>query len=626
MFVSVAFVSVDVLMFLAFLYVVIGFEKELTRSVKIIAALIPLYALFAGIAAGFYYTVFIFLPYFIYLIVSVIVSTSFKKILNYKALWLAICAAANAAGVAVQLFALNGTVGAKVPYLTLMSDWFRNIGAIYPRFLNVAGGLPDGVFANITALSSQGIYYMVNHVIFLGILGFFIWGVTYAVKNRLLNNIAIVIMCVLFVHLVLTDLSFNLVGNRANESQYYIIAFVGLIVGCAAQGDRMKRGQIQLSLVFTVVFAVLLFSNVSGGRNYLKTASAEQRDILNLLTDEEYDDVGLVYFVNPNSNELNCDFMGRNMRVLDSEKVYKLVSYNADNKKCSVYHDGGDYTYYDEQGSYLGGTLIITASEIFDALPASIRNAYTLSDVVSGFNVYKGDSDYLQPSDKLYFQRDYDAQITIVEKLVIPYVDKQFDITVKNIGTAVWDHWAYVNLTGYIVSEDSERQIKLLMGTPFERLIYPGEEINFTLFISVEEFYLPGDSLKLVMQRNGAYNFGKPAVFVYAEKTDYDAYLSDLKLSRTENGDVYLSVLAKNIGNAYWSEQTDICLRIFVDNEDCLMRAYPAYGITIEKNDEFEFSTVIPGEYVRGGEMIKVVMLWEGEFEFGNSLEEKIKA
>jgi hypothetical protein len=80
----------------------------------------------------------------------------------------------------------------------------------------------------------------------------------------------------------------------------------------------------------------------------------------------------------------------RNLRVFDPTRVYKVIMFN-DSNQYSAQHGGGDYTYFDDAGSYDGQTLLLATDSDYQRYPGYIQNKYVYQKKVGMFNVYTSD-------------------------------------------------------------------------------------------------------------------------------------------------------------------------------------------------------------------------------------------
>jgi hypothetical protein len=103
----------------------------------------------------------------------------------------------------------------------------------------------------------------------------------------------------------------------------------------------------------------------------------------------------------------------------------------------------------------------------------------------------------------------------------------------------------------------------------------------------------------------------------YYTEEDYDANIVEASIEAAEENHLMLTATVENIGNAPWYDMVETQLRVLIDDEDGNRGIIPA-DIDILQGNKFKFEVDLGqlGDYSK----VELVMLKEGEFEFGNRL------
>ncbi len=186
------------------------------------------------------------------------------------------------------------------------------------------------------------------------------------------------LICVCAVDYFIFALIDSKAGSPIFEARYLIFMFVCGLFIVAMFIDLLKDTLIFKNLLLCIMVLAVAVSNVNSYYQMNKREGACGADLVDVFA--KYD-VRTVYGV----DHSGCDngIQIRNMRVLDTSKVYKLI-YSYD-----WAHHWGDYTYYDDISDVPeGGVLLYMKAEELEKWPEHIRNAFILKEELADANIY----------------------------------------------------------------------------------------------------------------------------------------------------------------------------------------------------------------------------------------------
>lgn len=375
MFVSASFYSVTILQYLIILRIMIGLskgEKSKTNTALIIISIFL--AILGGFSSGYSLFVFLIIPMLLYIIARVIIFSDIKYLIDKTAVFTLVQILSVAAGKLLN----SWTVGfeSKEASMSLVSlpNFWTNFGNI---FLGFAGLLSagNGYYA-ITALSSEGIVTLINAAL---VILFFI-GIIYALyvffkKDLKQRSDILYIISFCFVNFFLYAAINSAYGGGIFEERYLIPFFIFgvFLTAYAAEnvlGNFFRNTLLIGSICLISVGTISSFSYMDKGKvDFLR----EMKSKLSVY------DAKVVYGYNVEGSDMHV--YARDMRVVDSSKVYKLVS------SGGVYH-WGDYLYCDDAGDNVDDILIILPSGQYEYLPEYYQKNFNYFDSCGGYELY----------------------------------------------------------------------------------------------------------------------------------------------------------------------------------------------------------------------------------------------
>ncbi|MFZ2538173.1 MAG: hypothetical protein WAX04_04660 [Oscillospiraceae bacterium] len=376
MFTSMGAYSVKLLIVLLIISVVINFNNNTSIKKQMPLIIITLIlVLTSGVSSGYYILATAIIPLMFYFIVKMFVKNDIKVLISKSMRFLILNAGLILIGKKIATSLLNFTSKDSSMVWVGLTDFWKNIGSIFLGLLELLGALPGS--SNISMLSIQGITFIFNLMIAIICITAIIYTSKIIFKKFEITDNIIIILSVGFVNLVIFVLSYTTYGSPIFETRYLIPIFVVLIFSVGYFIDNLnnellikKIGIIALclSLVASNTVSYYMYFKVKNDYDVIKTVAKKVSSINTPVVYVYGEDLGI---------------SARNMRVIDSTKIYK---YTQDAKSP---HHWGDYTYYDETSEYQGETALIASNQGYENLPIYIKNSYQVVDTIGVYNIYK---------------------------------------------------------------------------------------------------------------------------------------------------------------------------------------------------------------------------------------------
>lgn len=333
-------------------------------------------SLVTGISSGYYVFVTVFFPVFVYLFVRVLMKNDWKM-LKCKTLYYAIVnSAIIVLGKQIAVRVIGFTSKDSNMVLTGLNDFWKNLGSIFLGFVQLVGGMHMG--SDVQALTLDGITYVAGFGIIIVCLIALVYYVVKIMKHPDENG-CLLVFSVFITNVVMFIVLYTTYGQPIFETRYLCILYIMLMILVGFYIEQLDTGLIWRKALLMAMFGMLAIKSFFGFGYYNQTLiDAERYD--QIIAKVNKVDTPVVYVL---GNELGIE--GRNLRVLDTNHVYKSIT-----DDLAVAH-WGDYKYYDENGSWQGSTVIISRSEKFELLPSYIRNLYTQYEALEDYNFYKSD-------------------------------------------------------------------------------------------------------------------------------------------------------------------------------------------------------------------------------------------
>lgn len=341
--------------------------------------LIPLFLL-SGMSSGLYILIFGLAPLIAFLFIAL-----FYENHNIKKLIISmgyVCLLAFTVLIGKKMItALTGYQTRDTGAIwTTIVDFWDNLFSIFGGYLQLTGALPIENRVNI--LSIEGIGFGFRVVLSLGILVLSFLYVKKIFKNKVLT-ISVLLLSILITNVLVLMLTYTNYGSVVFEVRYIIPVFLVFLVMASIQLDSILTAVNSLAgNAFLFLILVCVFMNNVYSYYYFFNSQNQYDDMQSVL--DNVDDIdSKVVFVLADGN--STGYMGafaRNLRVLDTTKVYKEVV----NPRLN-YHNWGDYLYYDENSEVVGTTVLVAEHHAYDLLPGYIKSKYNILNEIEDSNL-----------------------------------------------------------------------------------------------------------------------------------------------------------------------------------------------------------------------------------------------
>lgn len=337
-----------------------------------------------GISSGYYALIFGVVPICFYYVFRSCISDKWLKEYASSLIYVVLCSVSLLLGKYFAHNILGFESRDSIAIWTNISQFFDNLFSIFEGYLSISGSLP--LNWSVSILTADGIQYAFRLLISMTMLFTGFYFIIYKVKQ---NKVCLksILLWILISNICVFVFCYTKYGAAIFEDRYLIPIFIILMMLFSWWIDGVleinKNKSIKRILISGFIVCVLVNNLCSWGWIHKSQNSFAYYE--KIITQLEELDSQLVYVVGDK-------LTGRNLRVLDSTRVYKC---SEDLKNIEHW---GDYTYFDENSEYEGATVLICDKNNFFNLPAYFQNKYTLINTIDGSNtgVYYS---YINPVD-----------------------------------------------------------------------------------------------------------------------------------------------------------------------------------------------------------------------------------
>ena len=375
MFTSMASYGVKSLTVLLIVKTTLNLERESVN--KWLLAATSFLSFIAGLSSGFYVAVTIMVPCVFYIMTKVLIKNNLKLIWNRQT--------AYVVGNGVILF-LGKMISEKVIHFVSsdsdmiwvsLEQFIKNLASIFVGFLQLTQALP--MEESIEIMNRHGVIYLFPFFIVLICLMGFIYVLVQVCREYRKPKQALLLIYVVVFNIFLFSIVYTTYGGRIFEERYLIELFLMIIL---LVGIFLNSLQDKLIFKWLIVIGLIVsigIIDIKSDYTYMTTLNnySELKEISEKVANI---DSPVVYLI---GDDIMCE--QRNLRPIDTTKIYKSF-----NETGSVHHYG-DYTYYDENGEYKGGTIMVTTEESYPKIPGYIIDKYTYYDEVGKYKIYTSD-------------------------------------------------------------------------------------------------------------------------------------------------------------------------------------------------------------------------------------------
>lgn len=381
----------------------------------------------SGVSSGWYLLVTVIAPLLLFYLVKVFVDNQYQSFLRSSVLMLIIGAVLIVVG---KYIAIN-VIGfeSKDSSMTLIGllDFWENLGSIILGFMELLGAFTYE--SNVSALGIDGIIYLLGLVIFIVC----VIGCVYTVRNliRQFNEYSKygMLLCVVGFNFAMFAVLNTKYALTIFETRYLIPLFILLAITVGAFIDNLRDDLIFKKAGLIVLLFSLLVLNLFEDKQYYKGKNNYDslRKVVDVVDELDTD----VVYMYGDALGIDC----RNLRVVDSERIYKQVGGNFN----AIGH-WGDYDYYDDVSEVMGRNVLITGTDTLgEEIPEYVRNQYTLYKQVKDYYIYVADTNRIDLCSGINGDRSVDFPTSNGMEYAEGIIDTEGNYVSNGAeGTVIW--------------------------------------------------------------------------------------------------------------------------------------------------------------------------------------------
>ncbi len=212
-------------------------------------------------------------------------------------------------------------------------------------------------------------------------------GFVWALKQIRINKELLVLSGIVISNVLIFSFVYMTYASKVFEIRYLIWPFFCVLICFGKFISDLDNGLLLKKFgIVTVSLSVLLLS-VFSYKNWMKDKI----------------DIKLMDDIKNCVSEIDCPVvwtydlvvLGRNMRVYDTEKIYKVLSIDTESEEYSFHH-WGDYTYYDNAEDYLGSVILLTSSSGYEEIPGILKENMILYKEIENLKIFIGNEKIIQ--------------------------------------------------------------------------------------------------------------------------------------------------------------------------------------------------------------------------------------
>lgn len=366
-------VKVFIILFICLIFWRFYVEKD-SSTIIFYAFFCIILCVISGISSGIYILIFAIAPIFFFYIVQFFIENEYYKKSLIAFLFLLLCSFAVLFGKLLQSVVDFASKDSMAIWTNLEIFW-NNIGSIFTGFYKLLGALPVSDSVNI--LSFVGISYAFRLGLATVILIVGIYNIVCVLRKRVINLEAFLVW-IIVTHFLIFTFCYTTYGGTIFEARYLIPIFILLTILFAKWIDKIIFGSDNRNIKF--IFSCGIFICIIAVNLYSWYCLEHSKNPYNVY-ESIIEQVGKINTPVVYLGGADMGITGRNLRVLDNSRVYKL---SEDMKGA---HHWGDYTYYDENYEYEGPTTLICSDSFYDELPLYLKEQYSNVNKIMDTNI-----------------------------------------------------------------------------------------------------------------------------------------------------------------------------------------------------------------------------------------------
>lgn len=381
MFFSAAYYALSVIMVMLAIYTFLLLKPNDKISVKtaIIISITTILFLLAGYSRGATLFMYFVFPAIIFCLIETFAKNDLKFLFSKRIAFSGWLAVVLMLGMVIN--ALIASLSNQSTQITIIS--FR---VFWDNFLGLLLGVPllfnafsNHVPASLFSLENISQLCRIFILIVTVIAFFYVLFSTFKDKTKCFerNGETVFLLVYIIANYLLLALINSKAGSEIFESRYLIYVFVCGILLLAKMIDTLSDKLILKRALIYLFLPIILINSATGYYYLNRNKGVSGEELVEVF--QKYDAKEVYVYRNP---ELDYHLIARNLRVLDTEKVYKLLSFFN-----NPYH-WGDYTYYDDISDNDGPVLLLIAKDTMHTLPECFQNAFVFCEDVGIGEIY----------------------------------------------------------------------------------------------------------------------------------------------------------------------------------------------------------------------------------------------
>lgn len=367
-------------------FLMLSKKNKLRAGQWILILLTCVLVFISAVSSGYHVGITVLAPILVYGIFRVLHDNSLKRFLEKDMLFIYGNLALTLAGKWFAETVIQYTSRENGITLIGLERFWHNFGSIFLGYLKLLAGMKYE--SNVVALSAEGIGYLVGLFLALIFVILFLCCMRKSVKNAGDHTDMILLGIMVVYHIAMYAVISSSYGDPVFEIRYLILPFLIMVICMAKTLDDLDEG---LLVKWFALGGVLVCTAIMAIGSYQRYMDIQiDRDTMNELKETVSEIDSPVVYV------LGDEFLGRNMRAFDINKIYKAADITESG--ITVRH-WGDYTYFDRREECPGKVILIITHGIFSSVPEEIRQQAVLYKEMDTIGVYYLENNLLGTTD-----------------------------------------------------------------------------------------------------------------------------------------------------------------------------------------------------------------------------------
>ncbi len=362
-----------------------GEKPKRSKLVLFIATELMLFL--TALSSGFYMAVTVLLPLFVLLIVMICVKNDLSIARRSLACFFYIALAVTLLGKILQKYAIGFESRDSLMELIPLENLGKNISSVFLGFLQLTGSLPTSEAGAVQVFSRNGIDYILALVVTTVLLLSFVMLCRHTKKHFSESVPQAFFVFLTGLNVLMFFLLKMTYSAKIFEYRYLIPVLIVMTLSCGFFVDSLSSRALFKYIGMIVLLLAVLGSHILDHRLYTnRTIDADAYDAVMKIVEEQAPDVIYGY-----GGDIALET--RNFRVIDTDHVYKtLAGWNP----VSVFHEGGDYLYYDYLTDAPKKNMLIVSVNSVVRVPETLLSEYTFVTSSGPFLIYMSETNRIE--------------------------------------------------------------------------------------------------------------------------------------------------------------------------------------------------------------------------------------